>query len=113
MCTNTFSHGTLTFSHITIESVSSKRQASGFSNSHGAWRSKGFLDHSATPGEFTGIAQVIDSASWFGASGIRLPIQISLAKTAPVASIFIPEMTTPASSSRTTRSVGIGRFCFW
>jgi len=39
---------------------------------------------------------------------IRLPIQISLANTAPVASIFIPEIKTPASSSPTTRSVGIG-----
>src|SRR5436190_20317891 len=100
MCTNTFSQGTLTFSHITIESVSSKRQASGFSNSHGAWRSKGFLDHSATPGEFTGIAQVIDSASWLGASGIRLPFQILLAKNAPVASIFFPVVTDPASAPR-------------
>ena len=60
----------------------------------------------------TGTAQVIDSASWVGASGIRFPIQISLANTAPVASIFMPEITTPSSSSRTTRSVGMGRFCF-
>ncbi len=111
MCTNTFSHGTLTFSHITIESVSSKRQVSGLSNSFGAWRSNALRDQSVTPGAFTGIAQVIDSGSWFGASGMRLPIQISLANTAPVASIFMPEITTPSSSSRTTRSVGTGMFC--
>ena len=36
MCTKTRSQGTFTFSHITIESVSSKRQVSGFSNSQGA-----------------------------------------------------------------------------
>ena len=57
-----------------------------------------------------GIAQVMASFFWSGAIGITLPIQISLAKIAPVASIFMPEMTTPLSSSRTTRSVGTGIF---
>jgi hypothetical protein len=56
------------------------------------------------------MAQVMASFFWSGASGITLPIQISLAKTAPVANIFMPEMTTPSSSSRTTRKVGIGMF---
>ena len=31
----------------------------------------------------------------------------------PVASIFMPEMTTPSSSSRITRQAGFGRFFFW
>jgi len=41
--------------------------------------------------------------------GVRLPIQTSSANTAPVASIFIPEMTTPSSSSPTTCKVGSSR----
>ena len=70
-------------------------------------------DHSVSPGALHGMAQVIASFFWSGASGMTLPIQISLAKSAPVASIFMPEMTTPSSSSRTTRKVGTGMFCFW
>ena len=65
------------------------------------------------PGALTGRAQVTDSASWVGASGSKLPIQTSLANTAPVASIFMPEITTPSSSSRTTRSDGTGRLRVW
>ena len=57
------------------------------------------------------MAQVIDSFFCSGASGMTLPIQMSLANTAPVASIFMPEMITPSSSSRTTRKVGTGKFC--
>jgi hypothetical protein len=57
------------------------------------------------------MAQVLGSGGWSGASGMRFPIQISLADTAPVASISMPEITAPPQSSRTTRSVGIGRFC--
>src|SRR5204863_117107 len=88
-----------------------QRDVSGLSNSLGAWRSKGFLDHSVTPGALTGMAQVTDSCSWVGARGSRLPIQRSLANTAPVASIFMPVTTRPSSSSRTTLSEGTGRFC--
>src|SRR5260221_12843335 len=109
MCTNTLSHGTLTLSHITIESVSSKRQASGLSNSQRACNSKDLRDQRVTPGVPVGMAQVIDSASWVGASGSRLPIHSSLANTAPVASIFMPETTRPSSSSLTTRSDGTDR----
>jgi hypothetical protein len=40
------------------------------------------------------------------------PIQISSAMIEPVASIFMPRTTTPSSSSRTTRQLGVERFCF-
>ena len=71
----------------------------------------GWRDHNCRPGALQAMAQVMASFFWSGASGMTLPIHISLAKAAPVASIFMPEMTTPASSSRTTRKVGTGMFC--
>ena len=43
--------------------------------------------------------------------GVRLPIQISSANTAPVASIFMPDTVTPASSSATTCRFGSSRSC--
>jgi hypothetical protein len=92
-------------------SVSSNRHASGFSNSLAHSRSSGLRDQSDSPGALHGTAQVIDSATWSAASGKRLPIQISLANTAPVASIFMPETITPSSVSFTTRNVGTGMFC--
>src|SRR5436305_1407750 len=64
-------------------------------------------DHRASPGASHGTAQVMASFFWSGASGMTLPSQISLASTAPVANIFMPEMTTPSSPSRTTRRVGL------
>ena len=83
-----------------MQSLSSKRQASGLSNS---FRGKnGLRDHSERPGALTGTAQVTACFTWSGASGMRLPIQISSEKAAAVASIFMPEMTMPLSSSRTT-----------
>ena len=91
-------------------SLSSKREDKGASNSEVQPVSIGLRDHSLSPCALHGIAQVIACFSWSGASGMTLPIQISLAKTAPVASIFMPEMTTPSSSSRTTRKVGTGKF---
>ena len=72
-----------------------------------AWR-----DHRLTPGVFTAMAQVTASRFWEGASGSRLPIHSSSAKMPPVASIFMPETTTPSSVSSTMRKVGIGKFCF-
>jgi hypothetical protein len=42
---------------------------------------------------------------------MTLPSQTSFASTAPVASIFMPEITRPSSSSRTTWSAGTGMFC--
>ena len=109
----TRSHGTLTSSHSTMASVSSSRQVSGLSNSLTALGSIGLRDHRLKPSALHGMAQVIAWLAWSGASGMTLPIQISSAMTAPVASIFMPEMTTPSSSSRTTWSVGTGRFCLW
>ena len=58
------------------------------------------------------IAQVIDCFTWSGAKGIKFPIQISFAKIALVASIFMPDITTPLSFSDTTDKVGIGKFLF-
>ena len=59
-----------------------------------------------TPGAFSGTAQVINSFSWPGATGCRLPHQVSWQNTVAVPSIFSPLMTTPRSSSATTRRVG-------
>ncbi len=39
----------------------------------------GLRDHSVRPGALQGTAQVIASFFWSGASGMTLPIQISLA----------------------------------
>src|SRR5262249_57688617 len=47
------------------------------------------------------------SLARFSSIGVRLPIQTSSANTAPVASIFIPEMVTPSSASAMTRRVGV------
>ena len=63
-----------------------------------------------TPGAFSGTAQVIDSFSAPGATGCRLPHQVSWQNTVAVPSIFRPLMVTPASSSSTTRRVGGVRF---
>ena len=48
-------------------------------------------------------------AARFSSIDVRLPIQTSSANTAPVASIFIPEMVTPSSASAMTRRVGSSR----
>ena len=88
-----------------IESDSSKRWDSGLWNSIPCAAPNGLRAHSATPGAFTGTAQVTDSFTWLDASGMMLPIHSSSANTAPVASIFIPLRTTPSLSSAVTRSV--------
>src|SRR6266849_5615383 len=62
-----------------------------------------------TPGALSGTTQVIDSFSPPGATGCRLPHQVSWQNTAAVPSIFRPLMVTPRSSSSTTRSVAGGR----
>jgi hypothetical protein len=59
-----------------------------------------------TPGALSGTAQVIDSFSCPGATGCRLPHQVSWQNTDAVPSIFSPLMVTPLSSSSTTRKVG-------
>ena len=69
-------------------------------------------DTKDNPFELQGIAQVIDCFTWSGAKGIKFPIQISFAKIALVASIFMPDITTPLSFSDTTDKVGIGKFLF-
>jgi hypothetical protein len=94
-------------------SVSSKRHARGLSNSFLALGSKGCLDHKLKPAALHGTAPFTACLTSSGANGNRLPIQISSANTAAVANIFMPEITTPSSSSRTTCRLGIGRFCFW
>lgn len=63
-------------------------------------------DHRLTPGVAAGMAQLMASFSRPGASGVRLPIQISSTKAPPVASIFMPWMVTPASSTAVTCSDG-------
>ena len=47
-------------------------------------------------------AQVMLSPARLSSIGVRLPIHTSSAKAAPVASIFMPEMVTPSSSSPMT-----------
>src|SRR6185312_10131286 len=61
------------------------------------------------PGALTGTAQVIASFLRSGATGWTLPTQTSSAKTAPVASSFMPLIVTPASSSLTPRRAVIGQ----
>ena len=112
-CTKTRSQGTCTSSKTIIESDSSKRWASGLWNSIPCAEPNGLRAQSETPGAFTGTAQVTDSLTWLGASGMMLPIQSSSANTAPVASIFIPLSTTPALSSAVTLSVGGLRSALW
>ena len=75
---------------MTTLSLSSKRKESGLSNSLLACGSNGLRDHRERPGALTGTAQVIASFLRSGATGWTLPTQISLAKTAPVASSFMP-----------------------
>ena len=67
-----------------MASVSSRRQLKGLSNSLYAFGSKGLRDHNESPGALQGMAQVIACFDWSGAKGIKLPIQISSAMTAPV-----------------------------
>ena len=89
-----------------IESVSSNTDESGASSRLLAESDSGFRDHSVSPGVAIGTAQVTDSFTCDGASGRMLPMMTSSAKTAPVASIFMPLSVTPASSSFVTRKVG-------
>src|SRR5581483_11156744 len=95
---NTRSHGTCTFSNRPAASFSSNRDASGLSNSLTAYFSYGFLDQMLTPGALSGTAQVMDSFSAPGATGCRLPHQVSWQKAVAVPSIFKPLMVTPESS---------------
>ena len=97
---------------ITITSVSVKQPINGLLLSNSLRAVKAWRDHSVRPAAFTGTAQVTACFTWSGASGMRLPIQISSEKAAAVASIFMPEMTMPLSSSRTTCKVGTGRLRF-
>src|SRR3990170_2702719 len=96
-----------------MASASSKRQVSGASNSDCARLANGLRDHSDKPLALQGTAKVMDSALASGDSGRMLPIQISSASAEPVASIFMPEITTPSSSSAITRQDGFGKFFFW
>jgi hypothetical protein len=56
-----------------------------------------------------GNAQVMLSLARLSSMAVRLPIQTSSANTAPVASIFMPEIVTPPSSSAMTCRVGSSR----